>query len=249
MLILVDRRDTVLSSYASAFRKEGVVMMGLSPEGFGDWLNSARNAEVLAVEAFVLGHYPCHDVLLGIIRRKSAAPVIALMDSRRLENTLQLFAAGVDDVVEKPIHAREILARAGAIRRRSLSPARASTGDIHIVGDGSDPMIGGAAMLLPRREQRILEYLASHSGRWIDRDRMFTAIYGDCEEPVADKTLECHISKLRRKLRERLGYDPIECRRFVGYRLACKTEAIGKVQGTRSAIKSQPSSGQVSLSL
>ncbi|MBL8895634.1 MAG: response regulator transcription factor [Rhizobiales bacterium] len=249
MLILVDGRDTVLAGYASAFRKEGVVMMGQTPEGFSDWLASARRADILAVEAFVLGQYPCHDALLGTIRRKSAAPVIALTDSRRLENTLQLFAAGVDDVVEKPIHAREILARAGAIRRRSLPSAGASAGDIHVFGDGSDPMIGGAAMQLPRREQRILEYLSNHSGRWIDRDRMFTAIYGDCEEPVADKTLECHISKLRRKLRERLGYDPIECRRFVGYRLACKTEASGGGQGSRSAIKSQTSSGHVSLSL
>ena len=110
-------------------------------------------------------------------------------------------------------------------------------------------MVGGAAMQLPRREQRILEYLSNHSGRWIDRDRMFTAIYGDCEEPVVDKTLECHISKLRRKLRERLGYDPIECRRFVGYRLACKTEARGGGKSSRNAIKSQTSSGHVSLSL
>ena len=104
-------------------------------------------------------------------------------------------------------------------------------------------------MQLPRREQRILEYLSSNSGRWIERERMFTAIYGACEDSVADKTLECHISKLRRKLRERLGYDPIECRRFVGYRLVRKTDLAIKERKSRGAIKSQPSSGQVSLSL
>ena len=102
---------------------------------------------------------------------------------------------------------------------------------------------------MPRREQRILEYLSSSNGRWIERDRMFTAIYGACEESVADKTLECHISKLRRKLRERLGYDPIECRRFVGYRLVRKTDAAAMGASHAVAINSQPSSGQVSLSL
>jgi DNA-binding response OmpR family regulator len=245
LLVLVDCREPVLASYASAFRKEGMVMMGLAPEDFSDWLGSAAETDILAVEAFLLGECPAYDALPGTIRRKSMAPIIALMDKRKLERTLQLFAAGVDDVVDKPIHAREILVRAGAIRRRSASPVETSAGDIRIFADGSDPLIAGAALRLPRREQRILEYLSSNKGRWIERDRIFAAIYGTCEDSVADKTLECHISKLRRKLRERLGYDPIECRRFVGYRLVRKTDE----RALRSPINSQPSSGQVSLSL
>jgi len=247
LLVLVDSRDPVLASYASAFRKEGVVMMGQSPEEFSDWLGSAAKSDILAVEAFILGECPACDALPGSIRRKSMAPVIALTDSRKLEKTLQLFAAGVDDVVEKPIHVREILVRAGAIRRRSSAAAETPGGDIRIFADGSDPLIGGVALRLPRRERRILEYLSNNKGRWIDRDRMFTAIYGACEDSVADKTLECHISKLRRKLRERLGYDPIECRRFVGYRLVRNSETASDMRKPR--IKPQPSIGQVSLSL
>jgi DNA-binding response OmpR family regulator len=46
------------------------------------------------------------------------APVIAVSDQPSLENTLALFDCGVDDVVRKPVHPREILARAAAIRRR-----------------------------------------------------------------------------------------------------------------------------------
>ena len=48
----------------------------------------------------------------------SQAPVIAVSDQPSLENTLALFDCGVDDVVRKPVHPREILARAAAIRRR-----------------------------------------------------------------------------------------------------------------------------------
>ena len=36
-----------------------------------------------------------------------------------LENTLKLFESGVDDVIRKPVHIREILARITAIRRRA----------------------------------------------------------------------------------------------------------------------------------
>ncbi|MBL8906851.1 MAG: response regulator transcription factor [Rhizobiales bacterium] len=247
MLILVDCREAVLASYAAAFDREGVAVMGQSPQTFHDWLNSAGRTEILAVEAFVLGECPDCAALLGLMRQKSPAPAIALTDARKLEKTLKLFAAGADDVVEKPIHVREILARAGAIRRRSVPGNQASTGDIRVFGDGSDPLIGGAPMRLPRREQRILEYLSSCTGRWVGRELIFSAIYGACEESVSDKTLDCHISKLRRKLRERLGYDPIECSRFVGYRLVRRGEAT---RDTRKPLsKAQASSGQVSLSL
>ncbi len=249
MLLLVDCRETVLASYAIAFQKEGMAVMGHIPDECRLWLASALPGEVLAIEAFVVGDCPGEISLPSMIRRKSSAPIIALTDNRKLERTLQLFAAGADDVVEKPIHAREILARAEAIRRRSAPGIEAQTGDIRIFVDGSDPLIGGVAMQLPRREQRILEYLSSHCGRWIDRDRMFTAIYGAGEDSVVDKTLECHISKLRRKLRERLGYDPIECRRFVGYRLVRDKDLVSDGRRPSRAPKSQLSSGQVSLSL
>jgi DNA-binding response OmpR family regulator len=248
LLLLIDEREEVRTGYAVGFRKEGMAMVGQVPDESSCWLASAPKNEILAIEAFVVGECQSQETLACLIRRRSMAPVIALTDNRKLEKTLQLFAAGVDDVVEKPIHVREILARARAIRRRSHPGGEFSSGDIRIFADGSDPLIGGAAMQLPRREQRILEYLSSNNGRWIERDRMFTAIYGACEDPVADKTLECHISKLRRKLRERLGYDPIECRRFVGYRLMPRTEAKG-AQKARRGIKSQIPSGQVSLSL
>ena len=44
--------------------------------------------------------------------------VIAVSDQPSLESTLALFDSSVDDVVRKPVHPREILARAAAIRRR-----------------------------------------------------------------------------------------------------------------------------------
>ncbi len=50
---------------------------------------------------------------------------------------------------------------------------------------------------------------------------MFNAIYGIFDEQVEENVVESHISKLRKKLRERLGSDPIDSKRFLGYRLVC----------------------------
>ena len=114
----------------------------------------------------------------------------------------------------------EILARISAIRRRAHEDAVSTeVGAMRIFMDGRDPEIGGAPFPLPRRERRILEYLASNRGRRVTKTQVFNAIYGIFDEQVEENVVESHISKLRKKLRERLGSDPIDSKRFLGYRL------------------------------
>ena len=134
---------------------------------------------------------------------------------------MKLFAAGADDVVRKPVHAREIIARIGAIRRRSTpAPVKATDlGELRVFNDGRDPEIGGASLSLPRRERRILEYLAANRSRRVSRNQIFNAVYGLFDEEVEESVVESHISKLRKKLRSALGYDPIDTKRYLGYQI------------------------------
>ena len=43
------------------------------------------------------------------------------------------------------------------------------------------------------------------------------AVYGLFDEDVDENVIESHISKLRKKLKHRLGFDPIDSKRFLGY--------------------------------
>ena len=156
-----------------------------------------------------------------MIRERSRAPVIAINEAPSLEQTLSLFAAGVDDVVRKPIHVREILARVGAIRRRlEIEQDHAIVGEMRVFFDGRDPEIKGNVLPLPRRERRILEYLVANRGRRVSKAQIFNSIYGIFDDNVEENVVESHISKLRKKLRRHLGYDPINSVRYLGYRLA-----------------------------
>ena len=56
-------------------------------------------------------------------------------------------------------------------------------------------------------------------GRRVTKTQIFNAIYGIFDEDVEENVVESHISKLRKKLRQRLGYDPIDSKRYLGYRL------------------------------
>jgi DNA-binding response OmpR family regulator len=219
MFVIVDEREIVTSGYTSRFKREGVSSTGFCPDEFREWVGSVAEPDLGAIEAFLLGDCKARETYPRMIRERSRAPVIAMNELHSLEQTLDLFAAGVDDVVRKPVHVREILARVGAIQRRA-APAKdraAIVGDMKIFFDGRDPEIKGDTFPLPRRERRILEHLVVNRGKRVTKAQIFNAIYGLFDEHVEENVVESHMSKLRKKLRRKLGYDPIDSKRYLGY--------------------------------
>ena len=225
MYCLVDARESVNAGYAASFDREGVSAFGLLPDEFTSWLTSASRNDLDAVQGFLLGDFDDRAKCAGLIRRHSRAPIIALSDQRSLEQTLILFDAGIDDVLPKPVHVREILARSEAIWRRvngGALPAPAGEAAprperLKVFFDGREPEVDGEPFPLPRRERHILEYLVRNRGRRLTKAQVFNVIYGVYSNGVEESVVEGHVSKLRKKLVQRLGYDPIEAKRYMGY--------------------------------
>ncbi len=218
MIVVVDERELVKDGYTSLFGREGIPSTGFDPVEFGEWVSTAAESDLAAVEAFLIGQGDRSFSLPKAIRDRTTAPVIAVSDQPSLEATLALFDSGVDYVVRKPVHPREILARAAAIRRRlQVISNFTDAGPIRVFSDGRDPEVGGEVFPLPRRERRILEYLIANRGRRVSKAQIFNAIYGIFDDDVEENVVESHISKLRKKLRKKLGYDPVDSKRFLGY--------------------------------
>ena len=177
MIVVVDERELVKDGYTSLFGREGIPSTGFDPREFGEWVTTAAEGDIAAVEAFLLGQGQHMHDLPRAIRDRTTAPVIAVSDQPSLESTLALFDCGVDDVVRKPVHPREILARAAAIRRRLKAINNyTDVGPVRIFADGRDPEINGDVFALPRRERRILEYLIANRGRRVTKTQIFNAI-------------------------------------------------------------------------
>jgi DNA-binding response OmpR family regulator len=221
MIVIVEDRKDVSEAYISSMRREGYSAISFSPQDFVSWFHSASDVDLSAIEGIVVGECGQGETITRTIRRQSDIPAIALSEGKTLENTLKLFAAGADDVVRKPVHAREIIARICAIRRRQVSETLTlwSVDGMTIHGDGRGLEINGQFLQVPRRELRILEYLATNKNRRVTRSQIFNTVYGMLDEDVDESVVECHISKLRKKLRMALGYDPIDTQRFLGYQL------------------------------
>lgn len=216
MIIIVDNREAVSSAYTSMFQRAGVSSVPFKQQDFSDWFDCVSESELQSVEAILLGETPDRHCLPGRIKNRTRAALIALNDEPSLDQTLQLFAAGVDDVVRKPIHVRELLVRIEIIRRR-IEPSEKPAGTICVFPDGRPPLINGAPLELPRRELRILEYMTRNKNKRVTKTQLFNAIYGMFNDETDETSIESHISKLRSKLKQRLGFDPIDSKRYLGY--------------------------------
>jgi DNA-binding response OmpR family regulator len=220
MIIIVDERSEVTEAYRASFGREGQTATGFDKAEFDGWFGSVSPTDLAAVESIIMGSFEGRDQAISQVKARSLVPVIAVNEVMGLESMLCLFAAGADDVVRKPVHAREFIARIGAIKRRvCVAPRKSDCGRLKIFFDGRDPEVNGQTLMLPRRERRILEYLAANRTRRVSRSAIFNAVYGLFDDEVEESVVESHISKLRKKLRHVLGYDPIDTKRFLGYQL------------------------------
>ncbi|SHO63318.1 DNA-binding response regulator, OmpR family, contains REC and winged-helix (wHTH) domain [Pseudoxanthobacter soli DSM 19599] len=218
MYIFIEQRPEVSAAYVSGFTREGWPSLGLRSEEFREWVETTSDQDLRSVQGFVLGDFDGRQNYPDLIRTHSRAPIIALSEVRSLEQTLKLFSAGIDDVVPKPVHVRELIARSDAVwRRLNMNSGPSVKGRLKVHFDGRDPEIDGDPLPLPRRERLILEYIVKNSGRRITKAQLFNSIYGIFNHSVSETVVEGHMSKLRKKLRQRLGYEVIEAKRYLGY--------------------------------
>ena len=111
---------------------------------------------------------------------------------------------GADDYVVKPVEPRVLLARIGALLRRSRTPARTDKktlqfGRLSINMTSRSVHLDGQAISLSGNEFDLLLYLASHAGQIQSREILFKDLFKR-EYDGMDRMLDIRISRLRRKL-------------------------------------------------
>ncbi|MDK2125057.1 response regulator [Parachitinimonas caeni] len=133
------------------------------------------------------------------LRRHSDIPI--LITTARVEEIDRLLGLelGADDYICKPYSMREAVARVKAVlRRRSPGPAPADT-PLQFEDDKLRATLLGQTLDLTQIEYQLLRLLARHPGRIYSRDMLMNKIYED-NRVVADRTVDSHVKKLRRKM-------------------------------------------------
>jgi len=149
-----------------------------------------------------------------------------LMLTARGEDTDRIVGLelGADDYLPKPCNPRELAARLRAILRRSQAPGEDSGGGGTAVAAGLthvDPAArsathAGRALHLTGAEFNILKVLVADAGKVVDKESLSKQALG---RPLAayDRSVDVHISKLRKKLAAAGGNNLIASVRGAGY--------------------------------
>ena len=172
-------------------------------------LASEREFDVIVLDLIL----PLKDGLAVCEELRSnnvATPIVMLTARTQVEDRLQGFAAGADDYVTKPFEVMELLARIGAVMRRTLSKPEGLTPQIHEFGDvrvdttNAAVWRGEKRLRLSMLEYELLQYLVRHPSEVLDRRRIVDDVWGSDPE-VGLRTVDVHIAWLRKKLGDDQG--------------------------------------------
>jgi two-component system response regulator RegX3 len=177
-------------------------------------VTAARDADVVILD---LG-LPDDDGLnvLRSVRATCEVPVIIVTARGDETDRVVGLELGADDYVVKPFSVRELSARIRAVSRRRRVEASIVTGRVHIDRSRRRAEFEGAPLDLTAKEFDLLAVLSEEPGRVVPRQELLSRVW----DPVwhgSGKTLDVHVSSLRRKLPDPSAIEKV---RGVGYRLA-----------------------------
>ena len=169
--------------------------------------------------------------LVSWIRKKEhiqyKTPVLMVTAKSDPDSIVLGLETGADDYVVKPFDFNVLRARVKNLLQRAKMMQKAqekhksqgllSMGELILNKDSHEARIDGKTLDLTYSEFRMLEMLIFHQGKVLSRKQLTSFIQGE-DVVVAGRTIDTHISSLRKKLGS-YG-DKIETIRGVGYRIS-----------------------------
>ena len=160
--------------------------------------------------------------VLRRLRTTSQIPVLMLTARGDDVDRIVGLEMGADDYLPKPFNPRELVARIRAILRRAdermgTSGLIVEIGDVHLDVGARTTQRAGDDVHLTAVEFEVLEKLMRVAGRVVSRERLTLEVL-DREYSALDRSIDMHVSNLRKKLGPRHeGTERIKTIRGVGY--------------------------------
>lgn len=227
MKILVIEDDAVVTETLTLYLEQAgfrVASATTGPAGLA--LATAADAGdiALVILDLMIPGLSGHDVCRRI-RATSIVPIVMLTARASENDRVAGLELGADDYVAKPFSPREVVARVQALLRRTAraggaaAPAPIAIGDLEIDTWARAARVAGKDVALTPTEFKLLETLGNAPGRAFTREELLSRAFGPGYDGL-DRTIDVHITNLRKKLEAGDGERYVHTVHGVGYRLA-----------------------------
>lgn len=165
------------------------------------------------------------EEVLKEIRQRGKTPVIVLTAKDTIDDKVEFLRSGADDYVTKPFDIKEVAARVEVqIRRmggetKDKAPKELQYQGLVLDKEGFRVIVEGRELAkITKQEFAILELLLKHPKKVFSKEEIFEYAW---DEPYMGetKTLDVHISNIRKKIKEVSEKEYIETVWGIGYRL------------------------------
>lgn len=163
--------------------------------------------------------------VLRRLRAESSVPVIMLTARGDDVDRIVGLEIGADDYLPKPFNTRELVARIRSVLRRAYGPWQdgatpsepIQVGEVELFPAAREVARGGEVVELTGVEYDLLHQLIERAGQVVSREEISEKTLNRPYDPI-DRTIDMHISNLRRKLgRDGDGDRLIKTVRGTGY--------------------------------
>jgi len=221
-ILLIDD-DAELSQLVTDY----LTLDGFSLDHAADGIKGLQKAQTGAYQLILLDvMLPGLDglSLLRQLRQTSYCPVLMLTARGDDIDRILGLELGADDYLAKPFNSRELSARVRAILRRvelAQQPQQHQTpllelNQVTLNRQNRQVHCQGLAIVLTATEFQLLEYLMHHAGRVVSKEELSKEVMGRVLQQY-DRSLDMHVSNIRKKLAQGSDQEKIQTLRGSGY--------------------------------
>lgn len=219
-ILVVEDDPEIAAGIVSKLMEEGHVVLHLANGREALARTRDERFDVITLDRMLPGMNGLE--LVGRLRAAEiTTPVLMISAMADVDERIAGLRAGGDDYLTKPFSLDEMAMRVEVLLRRQTEypeGGRLRVGEIEIDLIKRKVWVAGEPVPLLQKEFRLLEFLARHQGRTVDRRVIFEQVWGCFFEP-SDNLINVHIGKLRRKLERPDQPSPIQTIKGEGYRL------------------------------
>ncbi len=217
-ILLVDDDPTLCELLTALFADEGMSTVVCHDGESG--LRRARDGVARMVVLDVMLPRMSGFEVLRALRQSSDVPVLMLTARGEAVDRIVGLEIGADKYLPKPFNPRELVARVRAIARRAARSGgggRAlAVGEVRLDPGTRSVVVAEVALELTTSEFDLLEVLLGRAGEVVSRDTLCREALGRRHNPL-DRSVDVHVSSVRRKLRSVGVENSIKTVRGEGY--------------------------------
>lgn len=219
-ILIVEDDATIANNLTKMFDASGITSTVSKSASDGLFMAETESYDAIILD-WMLPDGEGITICKKLRETKNQSPIIMLTAKSQIEDKIEGLETGADDYLTKPFAFEELLARVKALVRRKIGKSPSPEiviSNLVINTNTNEVKRAGKTVTLAPREYALLEYLAMHKGKTVDRLTLLHHVWGEDIDQMSN-TVDVHIRYLRQKIDEPFSQKLIMTVKNKGYLL------------------------------